>query len=158
MTSFYVLMVSWDQTPFFVLIGPTFFLIVFSSTEYLLFEHRRLHGDFILAFHIFHGCLEFPKAELFEAPAERDLRGHDYKLRKRSFRLLQRKAVFSLWLPISWNNLSTEMVGYPRLDILKRLIKLICFSKYPYPPWLPCSINLQFTGFEALSSAVVFGQ
>ncbi len=75
---------------------PHILVIIFSSTVYLLFEHRRLHGDFILAYHVFHGCLEFPQAEMFKAPAERDFRGHDFMLRHRSFRLFRRKAVFSL--------------------------------------------------------------
>ncbi len=44
--------------------------------------------------------LELPQAEFFEAPAERGLRGHDYKLRHRSVRLLRRKAAFSVRLPI----------------------------------------------------------
>ncbi len=65
------------------------------------FERRRLRGDLILAYNIFHGRLDLPRAEFFEAPSERDLRGHDYKLRHRNFRLLRRKAAFSVRLPIS---------------------------------------------------------
>ncbi len=49
-------------------------------------ERRRLHGDLILAHNIFHGRLDLPQAESFEALAERYLRGHDFKLRHRSFR------------------------------------------------------------------------
>ncbi len=41
---------------------------------------------------IFHGRLDFPQAEFFEATVERNLRGHDFKIRHRSFRLLRRKA------------------------------------------------------------------
>ncbi len=64
-------------------------------------ERRRLRGDLILAYNIFHGRLDLPRAEFFEAPAERDLRGPDFKLRHRSFRLLRRKAALSVRLPIS---------------------------------------------------------
>ncbi len=32
-------------------------------------ERRRLRGDLILAYNIFHGRLDFPHAECFEAPA-----------------------------------------------------------------------------------------
>ncbi len=42
-------------------------------------EWRRLHGDLILAYSIFHGRLDFPHAEFFEAPAVGNLRGHDFK-------------------------------------------------------------------------------
>ncbi len=64
-------------------------------------ERRRLRGELILAYNIFHGRLDLPHVEIFEAPAELDLRGHDFKLRHRSFRILQRKASFSGRLPIS---------------------------------------------------------
>ncbi len=53
-------------------------------------ERRRLRGGFILAYDIFHGRLDVPQAEFFEAPAERDLRGHDFKLRHRSSRSRRR--------------------------------------------------------------------
>ncbi len=72
-------------------------------------ESRRLRGDLILAYKIFHGRLDLPRAESFEAPSER-LRGHDSKLRHRSFRLLRRKAAFSVRLPISWNKFPREIV------------------------------------------------
>ncbi len=52
-------------------------------------KRRRLRGDLIPAFNIFHGRLYFPQAELNEAPAERNLRGHDIKMRHLS---LVRKA------------------------------------------------------------------
>ncbi len=49
-------------------------------------ERRRLRGDLILTYNIFHGCLDLQQAEFREVPAERDFRGHDFKLRHRSFR------------------------------------------------------------------------
>ncbi len=83
------------------------------------FERRRLRGDLILAYNIFHGRFELPQAEFFEAPSERDLRGHDFKLRHRSFRLLPRKAACSVRLPSSWYKLSMETVNSPpRLTLL----------------------------------------
>ncbi len=57
----------------------------------LSLERRRLRGDLILTYNIFHRCLNFPQAEFFEAPAERILPVHDFKIRHRNFRLLRRK-------------------------------------------------------------------
>ncbi len=85
-------------------------------------ERRRLRGDPILADDIFHGRLDFFQAGCFEPPAERDLRGHDLKLRHSSFRLLRRKAAFSVSRPISWNNLPMKIVYSPTLDAFKRLL------------------------------------
>ncbi len=42
-------------------------------------ERRRIRGDLTLGRNIFHGRLDLPHAELFETPAEQDLRGHDFK-------------------------------------------------------------------------------
>ncbi len=49
-------------------------------------ERRRLHGDLILAYNVFHCRLNLPQTEFFEASAARDLRGPALKLRHRRFR------------------------------------------------------------------------
>ncbi len=121
-------------------------------------KRRRLRGDLILAYNIFHGYLDLPRAGFFEAPSERDLRGHDFKLRHRSFRLLWRKAVFSVRLPISWNKLPMENVNSPTLDTFKRLQDLAWLSLFPSLPCLPCFFNFCLTWFEAPTSAVVLDQ
>ncbi len=59
-------------------------------------ERRCLREDLILVYNIFHGRLDFQHAEYFEAPAERNLRGHYFKIRHRSFQLLRRKAAYSV--------------------------------------------------------------
>ncbi len=87
-------------------------------------ELRPLRGDLILANTIFYGRLDLPRAEFLEAPSERELRGHDFKLRHRSFLLLQRKAAFSVRLPISWNKRPMEKVNSPTLDTFMRLLHL----------------------------------
>ncbi len=51
----------------------------------LSLERRRLRGDFIFTYNIFHGRIDFPHAEFFEAQAERNLRGHNFKIRRRNF-------------------------------------------------------------------------
>ncbi len=82
-------------------------------------ERRRLRGDLILAYSIFHSRLDLPQAKFFEVPSERDLRGHDFKLRHSSFRLPRRKAAFSVRLPNSWNKLPMNMVNATTLDTFK---------------------------------------
>ncbi len=112
-----------------------FYKIIFICTSYdfhiFSLERRRLRGDLILAYNIFHGRLDLPQAEFFEAPAERGLRGHDFKLRHRSFRLLRRQAAFSVRLPISWNRLPMEIVNAPTLNTFKRLLELAWISLFP---------------------------
>ncbi len=85
-------------------------------------ERRRIRGDLILAYNIFNGRFDMPQAEFFEALAGRDLRGHGFKLRHRSFRLLWRKAAFYVRFPISWNKFPMEMVNAPTFDTFKRLL------------------------------------
>ncbi len=46
---------------------------------------RWLRGDLILAYNIFHGCLDLLQVEFFEDLAWRDLRGHGFKVRHRCF-------------------------------------------------------------------------
>ncbi len=70
------------------------------------------------------------------------LRGHGYKLRHSSFRLLRRKAAFSVKLPISWNKLPMEMVDSPTLETFKRLLGVARSSLFPSLPWLPRSFKL----------------
>ncbi len=121
-------------------------------------ERRRLRGDLILAYNILHGCLDLPEAGCFEVPAERNLRGLDFKLRHRSFHLLRRKAVFSVKLPISWNKLAIEIVDAPTLDDFKRPLDSACSFLFPSLPWLPRSFNLNVTLFAALNITAMFDQ
>ncbi len=111
-------------------------------------ERRQLRGDLILAYNIYHGRLDLPQAEFLEAPAERDLRLHDFKLRHGSFRLLRSKAAFSVRFPISWNKPSMEMPNSFTLDTFKRLLHFAWFSPFPSLPWLQCSFDLNFTWIE----------
>ncbi len=101
-------------------------------------ERRRLRGDLILAYNIFHGRLDFPHAEFFEAPAERNLRGHDSKIRHRSFRLLRRKAAYSVRLPGPWNSLREHIVNAASLGTFNRSLAFAC------PPLFPTRLEFPF--------------
>ncbi len=97
-------------------------------------EPRRLHGDVILAYNIFHGCFDLLQVEFFGNRAERDLRGNEFKWGHRSFRLLWRKAAFSVRLQISWNKHPMEMVSAPTLDTFKRLLDFAWSPEFPLFP------------------------
>ncbi len=99
-------------------------------------ERRRLRRDLILAYNIFHDRLDFPQAEFFEAPAERNLRGHDFKIRYRSLRLLRRKAAYSVRLPGPWNSLPSHIVNAPSLGAFKRSLDVAWPSPFPIRPAL----------------------
>ncbi len=90
-------------------------------------KRRRLRGDLILACNIFHGCLDFPQPEFFEAPAERNLRGHDFKMRHRSFRFIRRKAAYSVR-----NSLPDHIVNALSLGAFKRSLNVAWPSLIPY--------------------------
>ncbi len=90
----------------------------FVDSILFVLERRRLRGDLILAYNILHGRLDFPQAEVFEAPAERNLRGHELKIRRRSFRLLRRKAAYTVKLPAPWNSLPNDIGTFKwQLDV-----------------------------------------
>ncbi len=97
-------------------------------------ERRRLRGDLILAYNIFHGRLDFPQAEFLEAPAEGNLRGHSFKIRHRSFRLLRRKEAYTVRLPGLWNSLPEHIVNAPSLGTFKRLLDVAWPSLFPDRP------------------------
>ncbi len=126
-----------------------------------LYEMNRFYKRWLLK-HFSKSCrpisvavsqlVDLPRAEFFEAPSERDLRGHDFKLRHR------RKAAFSMRLPISWNKLPMEIVNSSTLDTFKRVLDLAWIFLFPSLLWLTCSLNFYFTWLEAPNRAVVLDQ
>ncbi len=97
-------------------------------------ERRRLRGDLILAYNIFHGRLNVPQAEFIEAPAERNLRGYNFKIRHRCFRSLRRKAAYSVRPPGSWNSLPNHIVNASSLGAFKRSLNVAWPSLFPDCP------------------------
>ncbi len=114
-------------------------------------ERRRLRGDLILAYNIFHGRLDFPHVDFFEAPAERNLRGHDFKIRHRSFRLLRRKAAYCVRLPGPWNSLPEHIVNAPSLGTFKRSLDVAWPSLFPDRPQFPYLMIDFLHGFRRLT-------
>ncbi len=121
-------------------------------------ERRRLRGDLILAYNIFHGCLDFPHAELFEAQAEWNLWRHGFKIRHRSFRLLRRKAAYSVRLPGPWNSLPSHIVNAPSFGAFKRSQDVEWPSPFPDRPWFPYLMIDFLHGFRRLTVALFVNQ
>ncbi len=74
----------------------------FNTAESRFLHFVRIYvRTFYLIDHVLHILRLFKNqhAEFFEVPAERNLRRHDFKVRHRSFRLLWRKAAYSVKLP-----------------------------------------------------------
>ncbi len=61
-------------------------------------ERRPLRADLILAYDIFQDRLNIPLEEFFEAPSERNLRRHDFRLHHRRLHRARRGVAFSVRL------------------------------------------------------------
>ncbi len=63
--------------------------------KFSILDERRQQPDVILAHGIFHWGFDLARAVLFTLPSCPHFRGHDLKLRHRSFHLAHRESVFS---------------------------------------------------------------
>ncbi len=99
-------------------------------------EKRRQRDDLILAFGIFHGSYDLPHDIFFTLPSCSHLRGHDLKLRHRSFHLARRKAAFSVWIVEPWNKLPPSVIDSPSVVHVGTLIAF----------WSPLSTALKIPG------------
>ncbi len=97
-------------------------------------ERWLLRGDLILDFNLFQGRLNVPLDEMFEAPAERNLRRPDFQLRPRRFHLPRRKAAFSVRLPKHLKKLPLKVVIAPSVEAFKRLFDSNRASIFPPLP------------------------
>ncbi len=88
----------------------------------------------ILVYTIFHERLDFPQAEFFEALAARNLQGHDFKIIHSGFRLLRRKAIYSVRLPEPRNSLPEHIVNAPSPGTFMRLLDVAWPSLFPDRP------------------------
>ncbi len=82
-------------------------------------EKRRRRADLILAYGIFHGRYDIPHDLFFTLPSGSHLRGHDLKLRHRSFHLARRKAAFSVRIVETWNKLPPFVINSPSVVVFK---------------------------------------
>ncbi len=82
-------------------------------------EKRRRRADLILAYGIFHGRYDLPQDLFFTLPSCSHLRGHDLKLRHRSFHLARRNAAFSVQIVEPWNKLPPFVINSPSVVVFK---------------------------------------
>ncbi len=83
------------------------------------FEKRRRGADLVLAYGIFHGRYDLPQDIFFTLPYCSHIRGHDLKLRPRSFHLARRKVAFSVQIVDPWNNLPLFVINSPTVVVFK---------------------------------------
>lgn len=84
-------------------------------------QYRRLRGDMILLYQIFHQS-EHPCKSLLHISDTAQLRGHPFKLAYQQCRLDCRKFSFSLRITHTWNALPRSVVMAPSVTVFKRLL------------------------------------
>ncbi len=85
-------------------------------------EERRRRADLIPAYGIFHGRYDIPHDIFFILPSGSHLRGHDLRLRHRSFHLARRKAAFSVRIVEPWNKLRPFAINSRSVVVFKNRI------------------------------------
>ncbi len=69
--------------------------------------------------YLFHGNLNLPKEEFFDAPAVNHLRWHQFKVRQPRFQLARRQAAIAYRVVGPWNRLLTSVAEAPSLNAYK---------------------------------------
>ena len=82
-------------------------------------EYRRMRGDMIFMYQIFHHLINIDSDLLFSSPHISTTRGHNYKLYKPRARLKACSDFFGVRTIDSWNNLPYDLVNAPSLSIFK---------------------------------------
>ncbi|XP_071950765.1 uncharacterized protein [Antedon mediterranea] len=85
-------------------------------------EYRRLRADMIQIFRIINGLDAIECRKFFTFVDCHGTRGHEYKLYKNKFRLNSRKFSFSCRVVDSWNNLPSNIVKAPNINLFKSLL------------------------------------
>ncbi len=64
--------------------------------QFPFMQSHILRTALITAYKLFHGNVNLPPEEFFDAPAVNHLRGHQFKVRQPRFQLARRKAAFAV--------------------------------------------------------------
>ena len=89
--------------------------------ELVLFslEKRRFWGDIIAAFQYLKEVYRKTGEGLLTRACSNRMRGNDFKLEERRFRLDIRKKLFTVRVVRHWNRLLSEVVNVPSLEVFK---------------------------------------
>ena len=93
-------------------------------------ELRRLHSDLILCYKILHGLVAGRPENYGLILANRQSRGHRFKLSITHSRIDARKYFFGCRICEPWNSLPDNIVALDSLIIFKTMLKKICFNKF----------------------------
>ncbi len=83
-------------------------------------QSRILRSTLITAYNFFHGNLNLPVEEVFDAPAVNHLRGHQFKIRQPRFQLARQQAAFAVRVVGPWNRLPPSVAEAPSLTAFKK--------------------------------------
>ncbi len=81
--------------------------------------HLRLHADLVLVYNILHGRVNLPIEEFVEIPANPQLGGHRFKLRRQLPQLSSRKLAFPARIAEPWGKLPPEVFRAASEEIFK---------------------------------------
>ena len=81
-----------------------------------------MRGDMIWVYQILHGLVRIDSNQLFLPATMKNTRGHTLKLYKKHATKLHRIRSFSARVVNDWNNLSSEIVEAPTLNVFKNLL------------------------------------
>ena len=80
-----------------------------------------MRGDMIWVYKIIHGLVRIDSTQLFLSATMKNTRGHALKLYKNLATKLHRIRSFSARVVNDWNNLLSEIVEAPTLNVFKNL-------------------------------------
>ena len=81
--------------------------------------YRRLRGDLIEMYKYTHGLYDVPTDSLLPPDENARTRGHQYKLKKQTFKYSFRRNFFSLRVTDTWNKLPKTVVSAPTMNTFK---------------------------------------
>ncbi len=94
-------------------------------------QSHILRSTLITAYNFFHGNLNLPLEEFFDAPAANHLRGHQFKVRQPRFQLARRQAAFSVRGVGPWNRLPPSVAEAPSLNAFKERLDSCWATIFP---------------------------
>ena len=83
-------------------------------------KYRRLRGDMITVYNIFHNIYDLHTSQFFTFPTYSNTRGHPFKIFKTQLQRDVRAHSFSQRIIDDWNKLPYEVVTAPTLSQFKR--------------------------------------